>query len=802
LKNAHYRINEPSVIHQVFDDELVAINLSSGAYHALPGLAGEVLLMLGSGGVSIEALVAEIASHYGVASEVVERDLRLFFEQLVTQSIVVPAEPGSTAAPPPCLPAREHRAPYSAPRVESYDDLMGLVLLDPVHDVGAAGWPHTAPVSGRSEAEEQGFSLMRCRIAGPNVIFERFDNETVVMNLGTGTYHSLTGPAEDIFLLLPQEPTTWEIRDALARKYTVSEAELEEALRHYLGQLAAGGLIAQDVVGEETPGRILDLGPAEGSAEFVAPVLETYAQPTFDTPPMAVETAAPGSEPSGAGAGAAAGFDPFSPRRYGLRSSELFYSTASAEIVAADREFGLYLKLNEPASDVFRLLSRGTDVLELMTFLEKKYAASGHSLRASLILLLYNLRKLRLIRDASGDEQPRNGAGPAEGTESRVAFPGFDVIVYRDLADLMIAFNAAPAILPRPNLVHARQFLQLLETYFHEAADAGGISEGRYSIADRGVRIRCAGGGRSSELLRAFSHLRGDSGGEELTIHAWTRGSGAPGPLLEMALSRFYDTWPEMCGPRGEFLGMHGGPISAIYHPGPDTLSLVDLESGKAFYLGRDEEPLPFWELSSPFRHILHPWFASRGLQYTHAGAVGGANGGVLLAGKGGSGKSTTTLLCASAGMLYAGDDYCLTDAATGCVYSLYNTAKLKGLEDLERVPVLRERSYNADSFEQGGLGKGTFCLSDLWPERMTARLPLRAIVLPVVTGGRDSSLEPCAVSDALLALTPSTVAQLPQAALADCDRLAALAEKVPAFHLYLGSDLDQIPRLLEELVA
>ena len=151
--------------------------------------------------------------------------------------------------------------------------------------------------------------------------------------------------------------------------------------------------------------------------------------------------------------------------------------------------------------------------------------------------------------------------------------------------------------------------------------------------------------------------------------------------------------------------------------------------------------------------------------------------------------------------MLYAGDDYCLTDAGTGRVFSLYNTAKLKGPDDLDRVPGLRGLSYNSDSFEQGGMGKGTFCLSDLWPEQMVAALPVRAIVLPVVTSGVDSYLTPCSAGAALLALVPSTVAQLPQVTDVDCDRLAELTAKLPVFHLYLGSDLDQIPRLLRDLV-
>ena len=34
-----FRVNAPAVIHEKFDDELVAINLDTGVYHSLAGAA-------------------------------------------------------------------------------------------------------------------------------------------------------------------------------------------------------------------------------------------------------------------------------------------------------------------------------------------------------------------------------------------------------------------------------------------------------------------------------------------------------------------------------------------------------------------------------------------------------------------------------------------------------------------------------------------------------------------------------------------------------------------------------------------
>jgi hypothetical protein len=266
-------------------------------------------------------------------------------------------------------------------------------------------------------------------------------------------------------------------------------------------------------------------------------------------------------------------------------------------------------------------------------------------------------------------------------------------------------------------------------------------------------------------------------------------------------LEKLHTNWPAACGPRGEVLDLHAERFPFIYHPGPNILSVVDPENGHAYYVKTDDTPLPYWEIGAPFRYILHTWFAARGLQIVHGGAVGGDGGGVLVAGRGGSGKSTTTLLCARAGMRYVGDDNCLVDAEKGYLYSVYDSAKLQGHEDLGRIPDLAGYSRNPDGFELGGEGKGIFFLSEVWPDRVASGFPLRAILVPQITGRPDSRLEPCSAADALLALMPSTLAQLPSANQADCERIAYLVTKHPTYILHLGTDVERVPALIESLI-
>ena len=76
-----------------------------------------------------------------------------------------------------------------------------------------------------------------------------------------------------------------------------------------------------------------------------------------------------------------------------------------------------------------------------------------------------------------------------------------------------------------------------------------------------------------------------------------------------------------------------------------------------------------------------------------HAGAIGTDGGAVLVVGRGGRGKSTTTLAGLGAGLKYVGDDYVAVETKDRpLVHSIYNAGKLEP-HHLERFPVLREHA-------------------------------------------------------------------------------------------------------------
>jgi hypothetical protein len=376
---------------------------------------------------------------------------------------------------------------------------------------------------------------------------------------------------------------------------------------------------------------------------------------------------------------------------------------------------------------------------------------------------------------------------------------------HHDLETLMRPWIEADRPIRRAATAQGRQLLDRLDqSFLNDAATAGGPVQQWYRIGGHDVCVRTIPEQDARRLRPALGHLampEAPASAAGLTISAWSGATPSAPPVLADLLRRLRTDWRLECGPRGEVLELHSVGISAIYNAGPNVLTVVDFDQNRGWLLKLDDDAFPYWEVGSPFRFLLHEWFAARGLQYVHAAAVGTEKGGVLLVGKGGSGKSTTALLCAAAGMQYAGDDYCLIDPARAWAHSLYNTGKLKGSEDYARLPGLKGLSTNPDSFERGGADKAVYFLDEIWPDRIVAGMPLRAIVVPQITGQAATRLEPCSAFDALVAMLPSTVGQLPAATNEDCDRMVALAEKLPAYLLHLGTDTRGIPSALTTLL-
>jgi hypothetical protein len=227
---------------------------------------------------------------------------------------------------------------------------------------------------------------------------------------------------------------------------------------------------------------------------------------------------------------------------------------------------------------------------------------------------------------------------------------------------------------------------------------------------------------------------------------------------------------------------------------------VFDRDRATIAYWVVDAGAIPWHERGAPLRSALHQWAAEGGRHFVHGGAVGSEGGGVLLAGPSGSGKSTTALACLEAGLDYAGDDYViLTGDDAPRAHCVYSTAKLDA-DALARLPGL---SAAVAYFHRGFKHKAVLDLHAYRPGAIRESVPIDAIVLPSVSGSRsEPRMRQARAADALRALAPTTLLQLPGAAQPRMTAMASLVRRVPVLRLELGTDMTAVPELIARICA
>jgi len=344
----------------------------------------------------------------------------------------------------------------------------------------------------------------------------------------------------------------------------------------------------------------------------------------------------------------------------------------------------------------------------------------------------------------------------------------------------------------------ASAMLRGLQESFEEAVEAdSGPVEHRFTVAGNSVSFRFASQAAADLLTPALAHLDPGNDSPTLVVYAWdaaTTSSGRPAfaPLESPGLR------PDATGPG---VAYHYDDVSfqALHQPGSDVLSVLSAQADVGWFWTPDVGRLPHWDYAAPFRHVLSWWLGARGRQHVHGGAVGIPSGGVLLVGRGGSGKSTAALsTLLDRRFRYAGDDYvALRGGTTPFVHSLYSSGKVHPA-DLGRLPHLRAAVANGHRLDDE---KAVLYVKREFPHAPIAGFPLRAILMPRVTERRSARILDATHAAALSALAPSTILQRRPPAREALSELSRVVQRVPAYVLEVGSDVSTIPDAILEVI-
>ena len=342
----------------------------------------------------------------------------------------------------------------------------------------------------------------------------------------------------------------------------------------------------------------------------------------------------------------------------------------------------------------------------------------------------------------------------------------------------------------------ATQHFQTLN-FFHESCQAfseagqsaGETTDRYYGLGGLTVLLRFAGHALIPIITPAFAHLTAKPVPcPDLTICLWdTASTGIRIPPLP---------WSE-----GQYLqfGLVDGHNSERFKTiHQHALQMIDLDQNKAIYWIPDARDAPYYHSITPLRTTLHWWLNKHNLFVVHAAAVGISEGGVLVTGKGGAGKSTTALSCIDGGLDYVGDENCLiSNTPEPYAHSLYSSGTLEA-EDVDKFPSLASSLRNANRLH---LEKAVYSLFDKYPHNLPGGLPIKAVFVPRVCGKSTTSIQRRSSSQTLVALAPGSLFQLPGAGRNSFRAMADLLRAVPCYTLELGTDLSQIPIVIEDFL-
>lgn len=325
--------------------------------------------------------------------------------------------------------------------------------------------------------------------------------------------------------------------------------------------------------------------------------------------------------------------------------------------------------------------------------------------------------------------------------------------------------------------------VSLAVDFANQVADRAGAALARaasmrFSIGDAHFDILTSALGHE-ELSRAF--LQADQGqhrGKPHSISVWDGTDPRVGPPCR--------PWGETGHePLGVVAAYSDSRVRCAFDVHTSSLIVFDRDRHCSYTWYPDIASLPAWAKASPFRIPLSWLLNQCDMQMVHGAAVSIDGSAVLLAGAGGSGKSTTALACALAGMGYLGDDYCAVDPARSTVHMVYRTAKaLPGT--LKMLPSLNQWVVNADKIaaEKGVIFLDAADLDLVHSARLTA------ILLPRVATDGETRVTAASRAEAMRALLPSTIGGLMGGTDYTPKALLNLVQGVPAFTIDLGSDL------------
>jgi hypothetical protein len=141
---AQYRCNDPDVIYEIYDDEVVVLNFSNGNYYSLKNSAKSVWILIVRG-VSLSEIQKHFTGNSNSHKAEIEKNISDFFVSLIEEELIVESDSKTLkkfdTGQKTDVMLDVNAKDFPHPILEKFNEMQELLLLDPIHEVSNMGWP-------------------------------------------------------------------------------------------------------------------------------------------------------------------------------------------------------------------------------------------------------------------------------------------------------------------------------------------------------------------------------------------------------------------------------------------------------------------------------------------------------------------------------------------------------------------------------------------------------------------------------------------------------------------------------------
>jgi hypothetical protein len=340
----------------------------------------------------------------------------------------------------------------------------------------------------------------------------------------------------------------------------------------------------------------------------------------------------------------------------------------------------------------------------------------------------------------------------------------------QQLRSCIILMSGKTTSPPNPSI-----FFEAVFESFVSAIETTGVIERYIKIAGHTICLRFAGYSLIPKIMPALAHLTVEvESGADLTICLWDSVT-TNAPSLDVIVDAQWSL-----------------------HSRRGVLNILDNKQNLALFWVRNPS-LSVFKLAAPCQLIFHWWLRDQGLYLIHSAVVGLDIGAAMVVGNSGSGKSTSALTCAHAGMKYLADDRCVVALDPAPIaYTLYNSGKVEPGQ-LHHFPRFQHAFTNLDALNTQ---KALLYTQQTAPDKLVLQLPLKVILSARLTYQTETTISPIKPMEVCQVLASSTMIYTPGWSQEDLRAAVKLVQKVPCYALNLGTDLWQIPDVISRTIT